>query len=393
MAVTLDLRPHVTLPADLGDPASGPIAEAPRVVLLTGATGYLGAYLLTELLARSDAHVLCLVRAPDAESGRARIAENAARYELTADFPRVTVIPGALEAPHLGLDASSWEQLARNVDVIVHAAADVNFMPTLERLLPVNVGGALTLLRLSGHVRLKPLHLVSSYSVFNDAAYAGVGRVVEAPLAGQGQGFRRGYPASKWIAERVTDLARERGWNVTTHRLGLLWGDARTGRGKADDVLTLNLRACLALGRAQDIDFLMHVTPVDFAAAAVAAVALSPAHADGHFHEITETPIAWRDLVAWLQTQGHALDLVPAADWYATLCAELSDHRDWMPLAVLISQDPKRSFWSDANIFSMTFDASRLRAALTGTDVACPPLDDRLLSTYLSAIARDDTSS
>ena len=90
--------------------------------------------------------------------------------------------------------------------------------------------------------------------------------------------------------------------------------------------------------------------------------------------------------------QGHALALVSPADWYASLCTELADHRDWMPLAFLISQDPRRSFWSDANIFSMTFDASRLRAALAGTGIECPPLDDRLLGTYMSAIARETSS-
>jgi thioester reductase-like protein len=388
MAATTDLRPYVTLPEDLGDPAPGATGDRPGRILLTGATGYLGAFLLAELLARSDAHVVCLVRDPEAGDGRARILENLARYDLHTDVSRITALPGVVEEPRLGLDRPTWDRLACDVDAIVHAAANVSFLHALDRLWPVNVGGALALLRLAGHARLKPLHLVSSYSVFNDAAYTGIRCVAEEPLAGQGKGFRRGYPASKWIAERVTDLARDRGWNVTTHRLGLLWGDARTGRGKADDVLTLNLRACLALGLAQDIDFLMHVTPVDFAAAAVAAVALSPELANHHYHVITETPIAWRDLVAWLRGQGHALDLVPAADWYAALSGALAGHREWMPLAFLVGQDPRRSFWNDANIFSMQFDASRLRSALAGTGIVCPPLDTPLLRTYTDAVTR-----
>src|SRR4051812_42546884 len=261
--LTTDLSSYVTLPDDLGEPVAGDVADHASRVLLTGATGYLGAYLLAALLERSDATVVCLVRAADAESGLARVKGNLARYELDPDLSRVEVLPGEVEQPQLGADDRTWQALARDTDVIVHAAASVSFMPSLEQLWPANVGGALTLLRLAGHTRPKPLHLASSYSVFNEAAYRGVRRVTEEPLIGAGAGFARGYPASKWVAERVTDLARERGWSVITHRLGLLWGDARSGRSKADDLFTQIIRACLAINRAQDDDVLMHVTPVD----------------------------------------------------------------------------------------------------------------------------------
>ena len=382
---TPHLREYVTLPDDLVEPVAGPVVDRPSRVLLTGATGYLGAYLLTALLERSAAPVVCLVRAASAEAGLARIQANLARYELSADMSRVEVRPAAIEETDLGLDATTWQTLAGDIDVIVHAAASVNFVAPLDRLLPVNVGGAVNLLRLAGHTRLKPLHLASSYSVFNEASYTGVPRVTEEPLVGEGAGFRRGYPMSKWIAERVTDLARERGWSVTTHRLGLLWGDARTGRSKADDALTLSVRACLALGCAYDSDSLMHVTPVDFAAAAVAEVALTPAHAGGYYHAITETPIAWNDFVRVVREQGYAIDLVSQAAWHDALRAALPAHRDLAPLVLLGAQDPALR----PNVSSMQFDASRLRAALAPTGVACPAIDRALIATYLDAIARD----
>jgi thioester reductase-like protein len=381
-----DLRAYVTLPDDLGEPASAAVADRPSRILLTGATGYLGAYLLGALLERSDATIICLVRASDATGGLARIKANLARYELVGDLARVEVLPGSIEQTHLGLDASTWQTLARDVDVIVHAAANVNFMPPLDHLIPVNVGGAVNLLRLAGHTRLKPLHLASSYSVFNEASYNGVLRVTEEPLIGQGAGFRRAYPMSKWIAERVTDLARERGWSVTTHRLGLLWGDARSGRSKADDALTLSVRACLALGCAYDSDFLMHVTPVDFAAAAVAEVALAPAQSNGYYHVITETPITWRDFIVAMQEQEHAIDFVSRAAWYDALRAALPVHRELAPLVLLGGQDPTRG---NPNVSAMRFDASRLRAALADTGVACPRLDSALIATYVRAIARN----
>src|SRR5262245_59125927 len=188
------LRDYITLPDDLRAPAAGLFVDRPSRVLLTGATGYLGAYLLTALLERSDATIVCLVRTTDAQAGLARIQSNLARYELAADISRVEVLPGAIEEPRLGLDAATWQALARDVGVIVHAAANVSFMPTLEQLWPVNVGGALNLLRLAGHTRPKALHLASSYSVFNEASYIGVRHVKEDALIGDGTGFRVGYP-------------------------------------------------------------------------------------------------------------------------------------------------------------------------------------------------------
>src|SRR5690349_1066935 len=109
--LTTDLRAHINLPDDLGEPAAGPVADQPERVLLTGATGYLGAYLLTALLERSEAAVVCLVRADDAEAGLARILANLARYESKIDVSRVEILPGAVEHPRLGLDESTWSRL------------------------------------------------------------------------------------------------------------------------------------------------------------------------------------------------------------------------------------------------------------------------------------------
>ena len=77
-----NLRSYVTLPDDLGAPAVGPIADRPARILLTGATGYLGAYLLAALLAacRTESfHNLGIV-----ENGRFRLPW---RFDLAALAP------------------------------------------------------------------------------------------------------------------------------------------------------------------------------------------------------------------------------------------------------------------------------------------------------------------
>lgn len=390
-AAPAELLPWVALPDDLPAPAADAAPQPPTEILLTGATGFLGAYLLAELLARPGTRVHCLVRAPDAAAGLARLRASLAQHGLAADFGRVVAVPGAVDRPQLGLDDDAWRALAGRIDAIVHAAANVSFLPAFEKLVPVNVAGTLALIRLAGAVRNKPLHLVSTYAVFNAAEYRGLAVATETPLAGAGTGFRRGYPASKWVSERLGDLARERGWSVTAYRAGLLWGDARTGRGKPDDIFALNVAACRTLGLFQDIDFLMHLTPVDFAARAVAAVVAAPAYHNGHYHCVTEAARPWREFAATMNRLGHRVEPVPPAAWFEAFKRALPAHPEWAPLFWLLSQDPRRSFWNDANIFSLQFDAARLRRALAGTGVACPVLDDAGLKVYLDCFAATRT--
>ncbi|WP_264020267.1 SDR family oxidoreductase, partial [Mycolicibacterium setense] len=120
-------------------------------ILLTGGTGYLGAYLIRELLIQTEARISCLVRASTPEEGRQRILNNLCRYGLwdVTFEPRVDVVLGDLTAPWLGLDGlAPFQVLARSIDTIVHSAAWVNFVYPYQHLKATNVESTETILRL-----------------------------------------------------------------------------------------------------------------------------------------------------------------------------------------------------------------------------------------------------
>ena len=117
-----------------------------RHVLLTGATGFLGAFLLDELLRRTPATVHCLVRCTGQEDGLRRVWANYERYLPRPEEPdemasRVTVVPGDLERPLLGLGDRAFDELASRLDSIFHNGAWVNFSYTYDQLRAANLAG------------------------------------------------------------------------------------------------------------------------------------------------------------------------------------------------------------------------------------------------------------
>ena len=86
-------------------------ASDPGAVLLTGATGFVGAFLLRELLAATQATVYCLVRGGTEAACRERLVAAWRCYGLPVETlgARVVVVPGDLAEPYFGLSEAAFE--------------------------------------------------------------------------------------------------------------------------------------------------------------------------------------------------------------------------------------------------------------------------------------------
>ncbi|KOX03182.1 amino acid adenylation domain-containing protein [Micromonospora profundi] len=255
----------------------GTPAVPPRNVLLTGATGLVGMFVLAELLRHTDAEVRCLVRATSQREGRRRLQEVADRYLVALDVanPRLTVDVGNLAAPALGATAATWEALT-DVDAIVHAGARVHHLSPYSVNAPTNVRGTAELLRLLDAGRAKRLHHLSTTAVFAD----GPARQVDewSSTADERHSPARGYSASKWAAERLIARASTQGAESVVYRLGRVFGDTVHGAVNVDDMfcrllLTARRLGCYPTGAAARADLL----PVDVAARAVVSGVLDDA--------------------------------------------------------------------------------------------------------------------
>ena len=370
------------------DPA--PDWRAPRQVLLTGATGFLGSYLLRELLERTDAQIHTLVRARDAEHAHERLAEAQTRYGSGLPLPehRVRPLLGDLARPRLGLSDADWEQQAATADVIHHCGAEVNFLYPYEKLRAANVHGTQEVLRLAAR-RAVPVHHVSTLAVVHGMGAAGVRRVTEStPLDGV-ELLAMGYPESKWVAEEVVRGAARAGLPVVVHRPYEVSGATTDHVWNSGAALCELFRIIAELGLAPDLDLALNLVPVDFVAGAIVDLALRRAAEGQTYHLVNAREAVLGDMVDRMRAHGHAIRTVDYPSWTEALLNHLAErpgHR-FAPLTRLFTQriTPGGITVQELACTSVSplLDRSRLEADLAGSGIDCPPVDRQLLDRYL----------
>lgn len=252
-----------------------PINKA-KTVLLTGATGFLGAFLLNDLLQSTSAHIICLVRFKepsdeDRPAGISRLRSNLLDLGLWHDgmMERVEILPGNLSQKRLGLSPDAFEALGKRVQVIIHAAAAVNLVYPYAALRVANVGGTREILRLAA-VNGSTLQYVSSNGVLPPSGKDGWWENAMLDVDDVPTKLLDGYGQTKWVSEQLVQEAGRRGLPVRVHRAGTISGHSRTGAGNPWDLLTALLVESIHLGFFPDVEgWRAEMTPVDFVSQAI----------------------------------------------------------------------------------------------------------------------------
>jgi thioester reductase-like protein len=246
-------------------------------MLLTGATGFLGIYLLHDLV-KYVGRVVCLQRCESATTGEDALRQKAREAGLLIDFSRVEVISADLASPDLGLDSVEWNRLAGEVDAILHCGAFVHHLHGYAEMKRANVGGTESLLRLALTQRQKPLCFISTMSV--PAMQEGVTQIEERVQTAHPQ-MDNGYLLTKWVGEqRVAECAQRFGLPAIVARPGNITGDSRSGYSNyAHNHFWLYNKGCIELGAFPDTDQEVEMMPVDQLARALVALTLH--HRDG----------------------------------------------------------------------------------------------------------------
>jgi L-aminoadipate-semialdehyde dehydrogenase len=146
-------------------------SSTPLTIFLTGATGFLGAYLLRDLLTRPSPQikVIAHVRAVDPATALKRVIQTCQAYGVwdPSWASHITCVTGNLGDPRLGLSEATWNTLAQEVNIIIHNGALVHWVYPYSNLKPANVQGTLDILSLCATGIPKQLSFVSSTSVLD----------------------------------------------------------------------------------------------------------------------------------------------------------------------------------------------------------------------------------
>ncbi|MDH6195687.1 glycopeptidolipid biosynthesis protein [Mycobacterium frederiksbergense] len=327
------LRTAATLPRPNGQVGT---------VLLTGATGFLGRYLLLqwlERLRRADDRVICLVRGKSDEEARRRLEATfdtdpiLRRHfkELAAE--RLQVIAGDKGEANLGLDQDTWQRLAESVDLIVDSAAFVNSVLPYRELFGPNVIGTAELIRFALTAKLKPYTFVSTSDVgrqiepsafTEDADIRTISstRIVDASYA-------NGYGNSKWAGEVLLREAHDLcGLPVAVFRSGMIMAEPTyPGQLNVSDTVTRMVLSIVATGVAPGSIYQLGADgnrqrahfdglPVDFVAEAIitlgwqVALAASPDFETYHVMNPHDDGIGIDTYIDWLIEAGYPIERV-----------------------------------------------------------------------------------
>jgi thioester reductase-like protein len=280
---------------------------APRVVLLTGVTGSLGAHLLQALLALPSVEkVFCLNRGADAH---ARTVEAMKSRGLDASLERVQSLSADLTRPDFGVDP----ELLRDVNLVLHNAWSVNF----------NMGVASFESQIQGERNLLDFSFRASarfFFVSSVSAAVRSGSVVpEQHLTKLTDAQEMGYARSKLVAERLCQHARQAGLDARVLRVGQITGDTRRGAWNDTEAIPLMIRSAVSIGALPTLDDTLTWLPIDTVARVIVELCQTSAVQDV-YHVVNPRSLHWtRDLLPMLSAAGLKFEQVSAQAWLERL--------------------------------------------------------------------------
>jgi thioester reductase-like protein len=347
-------------------------------LLLTGATGLLGRYLLRDFLL-DDLPVAVLVRAGRRATAVDRIEAVMAHWEDVEEqtLGRPVVLEGDLNQAGLGLDSSARQWVAANCDAVLHSAASMTFSQNRRgEPFQTNIHGTQCLVHFCRDAGLRRFHHIST------AYLCGLrtGRVLESELD-LGQPLGNVYEKSKLEAEKLVRAA-EHLEEKTFYRPASIVGDSQTGYVTSYHGFYLPLQLAYAISNRIPPEHMnerflallgltgtegKNFVPVDWVAAVIAYLVTHPEHHGNTYHVAAPQTVSARLFQRVVQDAIQLFSNRPIAQQVIAdelLAYERIFHE---------SMQVYRSHWRDDPQFDLT---NTRRAA---PHLPCPEMDYELL--------------
>ncbi len=337
---------------------------------VTGATGFIGRFLVDRLLERDgDIHVL--VRA----SSVGKLDALNEKWDPTGTrgaAARVKPVVGDLSQPGLGIDPAWIEEHKGKIDHVFHLAAVYDMEASEEANNIANVGGTREAVRVANALEAGRLHHTSSVA----AAGQYVGEFTE-DMFDEGQPLDHPYHATKFESEKIAREESTVPWRV--YRPAIVLGHSKTGEMDKLDGPYYFFEALALAGHLPGVMPAIgprlgktNVVPVDFVAAAMDHIG----HLDGldnqAFHLVSPEPQGSIDVLnAFARAAGSPQLTSVLPKITVPLALRLPGVKDAILPALGIP--PAALEYID---FTARFDTTKTDAALAGSGISVPKLDD-----------------
>jgi amino acid adenylation domain-containing protein/thioester reductase-like protein len=390
MRIEIDFDAEASLPEDIYPERTGyePV-ENPQNIFLTGANGFLGGYLLEELLNKTTATIYCLVRAGSNAEAEHKLFSSLKEKYIAVDAikHRIVALAGDLAQPHFALSEETFALLTKEIDVIYHNGAAVNFLYPYEFLKAANVDSVKEVLHLAKTTRLKPVHYISTLAVFASLHLKRSITVInEDQQLDFGDQLFMGYPETKWVAEKLLCEAKKRGFPICIYRFMEVTGHSKTGVSNTKSLDMAFLKGCIEMGLTGDLPMKKYYTPVDYLAQAIVYLSQQTTSVGQNFHLHNPNPISQQELVKILNDFGYPIDCSP--------------HDTWVQKIVQASQNSLYIYhplftekWTEENISVVEMFAEQRRphygfqhasSGLAGSGLICPKIDRQYIHRCLN---------
>ncbi|VUC26092.1 unnamed protein product [Clonostachys rosea] len=295
-------------------------AKRPNSVLVTGSTGFVGAFIVYELL-KQGITVHCLVRADNDSHARQRVVDTLIWYGLwEARFaPILHIIVGNITQPLFGLDGPLFDELAETIDAICHSAGLVDWMRPLDDYVGPNMVSTHEVLRLASRGRGKAVHLVSTIATLPMHLGWDVSE----------DQYEHSYATSKMMAERMVSAARWRGASASVYRMPFVFASS-TGHFRLDrgDFLHNLIAGSIQMGSFPIVNAdLSTVLPVDYLCRSMVDIVTRDVSRIGQDFDFKhEDAPTFGDLFGMMVAAGAANGPIPFSDWRQRALTHASAH-------------------------------------------------------------------
>ncbi|KAF2755475.1 nonribosomal peptide synthetase 7 [Pseudovirgaria hyperparasitica] len=353
--------------------------KPPNAVFVTGATGFVGAFIAAELLSMGIS-VHCLVRAGSDQAARQRLLDSLAAHDLWKPSfePLLHAIVGDMSQPLFGLPDEQFQYLTETIDSICHSGGLVDWVRPLDDYLGPNIVSTHEILRLASQGREKTVHFISTMSTL--PVYMGL-ELVE----GDGE---YGYATSKYTAERMVAAARWRGANASVYRLPFVTASTESGCFRLDrgDFMHSFISGCLEMGFFPSLDGadLAAVLPVDYLATTIVTKMTQDFESVGKDYDFANAnPLSFNAFWKLLSLASAGQEIVPFVEWRERAFAHVASHRE-SPLARIMALID--GVKDEKNAVAFVTGPMVGPEVLGGKIYPVPEIDERVARNYVTRI-------